>query len=95
MKDFLLDSVTGDLMIQDGDFVIGDSTAQNQMLLIMSPKGDFKQFPDATVGAYNYLESEDPTGLLREARLRFTQDGMKVNSLGYDANGKMLVNANY
>lgn len=43
-KDILLDD-TGDLAIVDGDFVIGDSLDQETEAIILSIKGDFKEFP--------------------------------------------------
>ncbi|CAA0153108.1 hypothetical protein [Tenacibaculum maritimum] len=56
MKDLLLDE-NGDLAIVDGDFVIGESDQQNVEILLVSNKGEFKEFPLVGFGAINYIKS--------------------------------------
>ncbi len=94
MKDIILD-IDGDLDLSGGDLIIGDSTKQNQKLLIVLPKGAMKENPDATVSALNYLEGEDASGLLREVRTKFAADGMTVNKVGYDNAGNLITDAFY
>lgn len=94
MNDFLLDT-NGDMLTKNGDFVVGNSEQQQQGLLLMLPKAAIKEYPDATVGLLNYLESEDSAGLLREVRTRFAQDGMQVKKVGFEANGKLEIDAPY
>lgn len=77
MKDLLLGSGR-DLMIVDGDLVIGESSNQQAELLFMLPKGSLKESLDVGVGASDYLESEDRSGLLREIKKQFTNDGLSV-----------------
>ena len=95
MKDLLLNPETGDLLIKDGDFVIGTSDMQNKARLLQLPKGAIKQFPTSTVGLANYIESEDVQGMVREIKQCFTADGMKVNYVGFDKQGKLIIDANY
>ncbi len=45
VNDILLDIATGDLLIKDGDFVIGESDEQNLEDLVMAMQGDFKASP--------------------------------------------------
>ena len=80
MTDLLLDE-NNDLAWKDGDFVIGDSTLQNQSLLIMCNKTEFKENPMRCVGAQRYLEDHTPDDLAREIRQEFTIDGMKVSKI--------------
>jgi len=94
MKDFLL-SDTGDLKIENGDFVVGTSDAQNQRLLLILPKGSIKEFPTATVGLSSFLETEDEAGMLREIRNRFTDDGMEIKQMGFDKDGNLLMDPQY
>jgi hypothetical protein len=47
--DILLDD-NNDLRIENGDFVVGDSTKQHQKLLLMLSKGDTRQFALDGVG---------------------------------------------
>lgn len=94
MKDFLK-SDTGDFLIVNNDLAIGISDKQHQEDLLLTEKGSIKQYPDAGVGAYKFLESEDPGGLLREIALQFTADGMDVKELTLLPDGKIKVNAVY
>lgn len=93
MIDYLVDD-TGDLQIANGDFVKGDSTLQNQNALMYAAPGEYKQFPTAGVGIYNYLKDSDFSNLLRQVRLQFTQDGMTVSSLNV-VDGSIQVVAPY
>lgn len=43
-QDLLLDE-NGDLLIRNGDFVIGDSTDQELESILLCNKADFKEFP--------------------------------------------------
>lgn len=81
MKDLLKDN-TGDMLMANDDLVIGTSDLQHQEDLILDEKGSIKQYPEAGVGAQEFLEGEDDGGLLREISLQFTADGMDVKKLG-------------
>lgn len=93
MKDFLL-AEDFDLVIQDGDFAIGESNQQHQQCLLLAEKGAYKQFPTTGVAISTYLKDENPDELLREIRIQFSSDGMKVNRLAY-VGGKLKVDADY
>lgn len=93
MTDLLLDD-TLDLQIVNGDFVIGESTAQNQKLLILSDKGTFKENPMRCVGARRHLEAGDLDGLAPEITQEFSLDGMTVNTIKMN-NGIIEVDAFY
>jgi hypothetical protein len=95
MIDYLVDPITFDLQIANGDFVKGDSTQQNQNALLYAQPGEYKQFPTAGVGLFKYLKSNDNgAALMRAIRQQFTQDGMQVSSLGI-VNGDIQVVAPY
>jgi hypothetical protein len=93
-KDILL-TETMDLLIVDGDFVLGESTAQHQKILILSDKGEYKENPMRGVGARRYLEDSKPDNLAREIRQEFVADGMKVNAIKIGLNGTIEVDAYY
>lgn len=78
--DILLDE-NNDLLIEDGDFVIGESTIQHQTLLLHCHKGEFKENPTRCVGIVRFLETHDTQGLAREIDVEFTKDGMKVDKI--------------
>lgn len=94
MTDFLLDD-NFDLLIVDGDLVVGDSTAQHQKILILADKGEFKDVPMRGVGALKYLEDHSPDNLAREIRQEFSADGMKVNKIQIAPDLNIQVDANY
>jgi hypothetical protein len=91
--DILLDENL-DLQIVDGDWVIGDSTKQNQQLLLQCQKGEIKQYPKTGVGINNYLLDEEEQSMLREIRSEFEGDGMLVNKLNY-SDEKLTIDAQY
>ena len=78
--DILL-SDAGELLMVDGDFVTGDATKQNQKLLLVSQKGEWKESPLTGVGINNWLKDENQGGLKAEIKQQFKADGMKINSL--------------
>lgn len=92
-KDILLDDNYNPVIV-NGDFSIGDGTEQHQKLLILSAKGDFKLNPTAAVDVTRHLD-DDAFNLLQEVSSEFTKDGMKVKSVGYEADGSLAINANY
>ncbi|WP_348814061.1 hypothetical protein [Flavobacterium maritimum] len=57
MTDFLLDD-NGNMLIANGDFVIGDSEAQDVELLIKSSKGAWKEHPLTGVGIAQLIKSK-------------------------------------
>lgn len=94
MTDFLLDD-TFDLLIIDGDLVVGESTAQHQKILLLADKGEFKDAPMRGVGARRYLEDNTPDNLAREIRQEFSADGMTVNKIQITPDLIIQVDANY
>lgn len=93
MKDILLDP-DFDLVIKNGDFVIGESANQHQQCLLLAEKASYKQYPLTGVGIASFLKDDNSNELLREIRLQFSKDGMSVNKLGIE-NGKLKVEAAY
>ena len=71
-----------DLLFENGDFAIGESTEQHQQLLLLSNKGDWRENPATGVGVLGYLkdDSED-SNLMPEIKEQFEKDGMQVNGI--------------
>lgn len=82
-RDLMLDQ-DDDLMIENGDLVMDESTLQHQRLLLLCNKGEFKEFPIRCVGLRNYLEEYDAQALAREINVDFNRDGMTVNKVTVD-----------
>jgi hypothetical protein len=93
MKDFLI-NYTNQTLFKNGDISTGESDNQHKRHLLVCAKGSFKEFPSATVGAMDFLESEDEAGFLREVRTKYTEDGMTVNEISTE-DGKLKVDAKY
>ena len=80
MYDILLDE-NDDLLIENGDFVIGESTIQHQKLLLYCNKGEFKENPTRCVGLVRFLEDNNAQALAREIDVEFSRDGMRVSKI--------------
>lgn len=94
MNDLLLND-NNDIEITGGDFLVGTSDSQHEMLLLLTEKGGYKQHPGLGVGLFSQLENEDPAAMLSEIRRQFAADGMTINELNYQGNGKLNIDANY
>lgn len=93
-KDILL-TANFNLLLENGDFAIGESTYQHQNILIHGDKGELKQSPTRCVGAKRFLECEKPDNLAREIRQELRQDGMEVRKIEIDDNLEINIEANY
>lgn len=74
-QDFLLDE-DGDLRIDNGDFVIGDSDQDHINDIMNSVQGWFKKSPLLGFNPYQYLNSRlDPTDINKNAKIQLKSDG--------------------
>jgi hypothetical protein len=70
----------GDLLIQNGDFVIGLSDVQHIKDTINAFPGWWKEFPVDGVGIINYLNGGDEQELEKNVRIQLTADGYQVGT---------------
>ncbi len=82
------------LQVKNGTLVLGDTTYQNQKILLLAEKGEFKYRPMRGVGTKRYLETAKPDDLAREIRTEFIADGMIINKIRIE-NEKLIVDAQY
>lgn len=95
MTDILLDTSTNDLLLDaGGNIKIGNSDQQHQALLLLFDKGSLKENPDAGVGAFKFLESEQTDAFLREVQIQYADDGMRIINIAFE-NNKLSINAPY
>lgn len=93
--DILLDSNV-DIMFADGDFVIGDSTMQNQYLILSSQKGEWKENPFIGAGIEDMLNDEGSEAYWkRRIAEELKRDGMDVKEVKIINNGQININAEY
>lgn len=95
VKDILVDE-DFDLIIKDGDFVVGESTQQHQRFLLLLNKGESKQSPTIGVGLRNFiLDDGDGDELESIITSEFENDGMKITKLNAVSTEQFEVIANY
>lgn len=78
--DILLDE-DFDLMFENGDIQIGESTRQHQELIILTEKGANRQYPTRGVGVTNYLNDDLIGGLNSVIKRELELDGMIVKAV--------------
>jgi hypothetical protein len=94
-KDILMDE-NGEEKVKDGDFEIGDSTQQNQKLLILCETGENKMEPDSGVGINSWiLDEASGDDLKKRISNEFEADGLRVESISGDSLESLTVKAKY
>lgn len=101
----LIDPATGDLQVNtERDALgliargleVGDTTYQNQAIILQAVKGEFKEYPTLGVGISDMVNDHETTGWTREIALQLEADGMRVNSLEIDKiSNKLIIDAHY
>jgi len=94
MTDIRLDENL-DLQVQNGDFVIGETDKQNQQLIILANKGEWKEHPEVGVGIQNILSDENPNDVLIETKRQLEYDGMQIDNISLTAEGKLIIDGKY
>jgi hypothetical protein len=82
-KDIMLDK-SGDLLIENGDFVVDYSLPQEGRLILLSDMGDWRQSPTLGVGLKNYLKKKITqlmmTSIAKKIRIQFEADSKALQS---------------
>lgn len=80
-QDYLKDE-SGDLLIQNGDFVVGESDHQHINDIIIASPGDYRQYPDVGFNAIRFLNSVGRENQFKsELRAALENDGYKVRKI--------------
>lgn len=91
----ILISTDIDIMFADGDFVIGDSTMQNQYLILSTHKGEWKENPFIGAGLEDMLHDEGGEAYWKHRiSEELKRDGMNVGEIKIN-NGQININAEY
>ncbi len=83
-----------DLDIRSGSIRVGDTTYQNQALIIGSHKGEFKEQPAVGVGISDMLLDHNPLAWRQNIREQLEIDGQNVRSVQINKTG-VTINAHY
>jgi hypothetical protein len=94
MTDLLLDS-NGDISFKNGDLDIGFSDNQHQEHILLANKGEFREFPEIGVGITAMISDDDYTDMLIEIKKNLQYDGMKINNVKFDNDGKLDIDGYY
>jgi len=95
-QDFLLNTITGDLKISNGDFQIGLSDLQHIRDIISANQGEWQEFPNMGVGIDNYIDGSNLYQLNQNINIQLENDGYTVDSVNINYNqvtGVYSVNA--
>lgn len=96
----LIDPGTGDLQVDANrdalgliaqGLGVGDTTYQNQAIILQAVKGEFKEYPTLGVGISDMVNDHETAGWMREIALQLEADGMRVDSVEIDIISKKLV----
>jgi len=93
LSDILTDK-GGDLVIENGDLVTGDSEVQEIESILVAEKGHFSQFPLIGVGVRKRLSGPfKAASFKRDVRVNLESDGFNVNKVDVDEEGNVQVDA--
>ena len=94
--DILFDPITGNILIQNGELVVGDSTDQHTNDLIVSDKAWYKHAPQRGVGVRNYINDvNNLPGLTVAIRSELQADGQDVKSVVIQQTGNVQIDTHY
>ncbi len=86
MRDILL-AENNDLKIENGDFVIGDSTDQNVELILRIAPGELKEHLETGVAIDRAISGNIDRFLDRTIRVQLEADGYEIETLKINENG--------
>jgi hypothetical protein len=94
MTDLILND-NGDLKFANGDFATGFSDEQHQEHIVLATKGEFKESPELGVGIVKMLGDDEFTAILIEAKKNLQYDGMTINNIKFEQDGKLTIYGQY
>jgi|ERR1019366_2871912 hypothetical protein len=85
-----------DLIIEDGDFAIGEATLQHQNVLLLLQKGETKQYPTVGVAIRDYINEDTDADELRAViSQEFENDGMTIGTIILNSFEDIQIKASY
>lgn len=94
--DYIDLATTGDILIQNGDFVIGESTAQHMQDLLIADKGQYRLHPEVGVGIDQFINADFYADEIAAAiQDDYTYDGLRISKLIVHSGQDVSINASY
>lgn len=95
-QDILLDPVTLDVQIANGDFVVGKVDEQNVQLLLLTMPGQIRQSPFSGIGISQLINSEVSESELRHTiNVQLKLDGVVKRKVTFLPDGNLNIEAEY
>lgn len=104
-RDVLIAPTTGDISIStqrnrlgliEQGLIVGDTTVQNQAIILQSGPGQLKEYPTLGCDISSLVNDDNIIGWKREITLQLEADGMTVNEVTIDIhNNKISIDAEY
>jgi hypothetical protein len=92
-RDFTLDS-TGDLLIEDGDFVLSNADGMHVEHILSAFPGYYRRAPLVGVGISQYLKSSGKEGeIKRLITIQLEADGYQLKTVGISSDWKVSIDA--
>lgn len=83
----------GDLLIQDGDLVVGDATQQHVADILDAEVGDHIEYITLAAAPRKHINSPNLNTFLLNARRALEADNFKVKRIRQDSGGEIIVDA--
>lgn len=94
MTGIKIDCETGDLLTGVGGMSTGDTTQQNQYLILATHPGEWKENPLLGVGIGDYVNDNETDDIKHTIIEQFWMDGIAVNSMTVKQ-GEIRIDAEY
>ena len=81
MTGIQIDSETGDLLAGKGGISVGDTSQQNQYLILATHPGEWKENPLIGVGIGDYVNDNETDFVSHNIHEQFRMDGITIDQM--------------
>lgn len=81
MTGIQIDSETGDILVGKNGVSIGDTSQQNQYLILVSHPGEWKESPLLGVGIGDYVNDNETDFIRHSIYENFRMDGIEIEKM--------------
>ncbi|MEO1053907.1 MAG: hypothetical protein AAFX87_24940 [Bacteroidota bacterium] len=84
-----------DLKIENGDFVIEETTEQHALLVLATAQGHWRRSPLLGARFVDSFHAPDPAAVSDRIKQQLEIDGMQVNRLNISRTGEIEIDGDY